>query len=362
MTRRPPRARYLAPLVVVAAFIAGCSAVGATPTHHPSAKPSPAPPLVAPPLVLAEHLVTQEGLAIALASNVLQTQLQLVSDASDDSPLVACTALSGGGAKKVTDWSGTSAARTLTDVTYYDTGCAHPYLTARATATQAGDSDNLAASVAYTGSAGAALGTLVTTASATFSGNGLVLEGTGTLTRAAAAPVSLGLACQAASDTVLNCQGGVAQSFPTLTKSVGSITPLTLTVGANASDPITFQGTGNSTATAAPGSLSITSPDGAHLVISGATTATGSSVTTGQAGGFVLFPPTPTGWTITDAADDVSFTIAVTDNTTRALTGSVTQLSTKRTLATLSVDQSGTGTITYLGQKPAAVDSWTLTN
>jgi hypothetical protein len=361
MTRRSPRARYLAPLLVAAVFIAGCSAVTASPTHYASSTPSAAP-VVAAPLLLAEHLVTQEGLAIALASNVLQTQLQLVSDASADSPTVACTPLSGGGAKKVTDWSGTDASRTLTDVTYYDTACAHPYLTARATANQVNDSETLAASVAYTGSSGAALGTLVTTASATFAGAGISLEGTGTLTRATAAPVSLGLACQAASDTVLNCQGGVAQSFTSLGKSVGSITPLSLTIGADASDPITFAGTGNSTATAAPGALSITSPDGAHLAIAGATTAAGSSATTGQAGGFVLFPPTPTGWTITDAADDVTFTIAVTDNATRALTGSVTQVSNKRTLATISVDQSGTGTITYLGQKPSPVISWTLTN
>jgi hypothetical protein len=54
------------------------------------------------------------------------------------------------------------------------------------------------------------------------------------------------------------------------------------------------------------------------------------------------------------------FSISVIDNTTRALAATVTQLSTRKVLATLSLDQSGTGTVTYLGQKPAPVTSWLL--
>ena len=103
------------------------------------------------------------------------------------------------------------------------------------------------------------------------------------------------------------------------------------------------------------------SPDAAHLAIQGATPAAAATTASGQAGGFVLFPPTPTGWTVTDPAGDVSFTINVVDDTTRSLTATVTRLSTKKTLATLALDQSGTGTITYAGQKPAPVTSWTMT-
>jgi hypothetical protein len=64
---------------------------------------------------------------------------------------------------------------------------------------------------------------------------------------------------------------------------------------------------------------------------------------------------------VTDAAGDVSFEIGVVDNTTRSLTATVTQLSTKKMLASLALDQSGTGTISYVGEKPAPVISWTLT-
>ncbi|MES2171458.1 MAG: hypothetical protein V4479_12175 [Actinomycetota bacterium] len=337
--------------------LAGCTAVAPSTSPTPTAGVTPA---ISPALAVAERLVAQEGLAIALASNVLQTQLLIVSDASDDSP-TGCTALTGGGSHAVSGWGGSSDSRTLTETVYYDAACAQPYLSAQATAAQSGDDETLAATVAYTGTAGAALGSMTTNAHASFGGTGIALEGTGTFTRKGVGPVSLGLACTSQSDTVLDCQGGVSQDFPALKKAIGSVTPLTLTIGGDVSDPITFQGSGNSSAVSAPGTLSIASPDSANLALQGATAKSGAILTSGQAGGFVLFPPTPTGWTITDAAEDVSFTISVTDDTNRSLTGTVTRLSTRKSIATLAVDRSGTGTITYAGRKPLAVGSWMLT-
>ena len=312
-------------------------------------------------LSLATHLVAQEGLAVALASNVLQSQLLLVQDATSDSPATNCTALSGGGAHRVSDWGGSSDNRTLTDTIYYDGACAVPYLAAHATVITTDSGATASASVAYSGMSGKALGTLTTSAVAALAGSGINLEGTGTFTRPGSGPASLGLACQSTSDTQLNCQGGVAQDFAGLGHSVGSITPLQLTTNGDLSSPITFQGSGNSTAVASLGALSIVSPDAANLAITGATPKAGSSTVAGRAGGFVLFPPTPTGWTITDKAQDVSFAITVTDNTTRALSATVTQLSSKAVLATLALDKSGTGTITYLGDTPAPITSWILT-
>jgi hypothetical protein len=357
-------------VVVVAATLAalaGCTAGGTTASASHSATLTPSPtPTVPAKLVIAEHLVTQEGLAIALASNVLQSQLTLVEDALADGPVSSCTALTGGGAHRVTGWGGTSSARTFTDTIYYDTACTKPYLAAAASVHPSDSGATATATVAYTGATGASLGSLTTGATANFVGNGINLEGTGIFTRAAGAggatsPVSLGLACQSQSDTVLNCQGGVTQDFAGLGHSLGSITPLQLTIGSDTSQPIGFQGSGNSTAVAGLGALSIASPDAATLSIQGATPTAGTVTTSGQAGGFVLFPPTPTGWTVTDAAGDVSFEIGVVDNTTRSLTATVTQLSTKKVLASLALDQSGTGTISYVGEKPAPVISWTLT-
>jgi hypothetical protein len=371
MPRRTRRPRFGAPVIAalaltVAAALAGCTSAGpaasGSPTTHSSSTPSASKTASAAQakLDVAAHLVTQEGLAIALASNVLQTQLLLVQDANADGP-VGCTALTGGGAHAVSGWGGSSEARTLTDTIYYDGGCSTPYLVATASVNTTDSGATAAASVAYTGTAGAPLGTLTTSANASFAGSGINLEGTGTFTRAGAGPVSLGLACQSASDTVLNCQGGVTQDFAALGHALGSITPLQLTIGGDVSNPISFSGSGSSTAVAPLGALSITSPDAATLAIAGASPAASTLTTSGQAGGFVLFPPTPTGWTITDAADDVVFTISVVDNTTRSLTATVTQISTKKVLAKLALDRSGTGTVTYAGQKAAPVESWMLT-
>ncbi len=353
MPGRPER--LLIPLAILA--LAGCTS--APPVQTPTATVSHAPAVPAA-LALAERLVTQEGLAIALASNVLQTQLLIVEDGSADSP-AGCTALAGGGSHAVSGWAGSPDSRTLTETVYYDGACAQPYLTAQATAAASGDDETVTATVAYTGTAGGSLGSMMTNAHASFAGAGISLEGTGTFTRKGAGPVSLGLACTSQSGTVLDCQGGVSQDFPALKKAIGSVTPLTLTIGGDVSEPITFQGSGNSSAVSAPGTLSIASPDATTLALQGATPKSGAIVTAGQAGGFVLFPPTPTGWTITDTADDVAFAISVTDDTNRSLTGTITRQSTKKTLATLAVDRSGTGTITYAGQKPLPVGSWMLT-
>jgi hypothetical protein len=261
----------------------------------------------------------------------------------------------------VSEWGGSSDTRTLTETIYYDGACAVPYLVARATVVTTDLGATASASVAYSGLNGVALGTLTTSANASLAGSGINLEGTGTFARAGSSPASLGLACQSASDTQLNCQGGVAQDFTELGRSVGSITPLQLTTNGDLSSPITFQGSGNSTAVSSLGALSIVSPDASNLAIKGATPKPGSSTAAGQAGGFVLFPPTPTGWTITDKAQDVAFAITVTDNTSRALSATVTELSSKAVLATLTLDKSGTGTITYLGDTPAPITSWILT-
>ena len=365
-----PRRREL--LLSVAATLAltgmlgaltGCTAAGTAPSSPKDPTPTTsASPAVSPQVMLAERVVTQEGLAIALASNVLQTQLLLVQDSFSDSSSTGCTALTGGGAHRVSERGGSNAARTLTDTVYYDTGCAMPYLVAVATVNNTGSEATAQATVAYTGVAGAILGSLATSARASFSGNQINLEGTGSFTRAGAGPVSLGLACQSVSDTLLNCQGGVAQDFVALNKAIGSVTPLQLTVGGDVSNPISFSGSGNSTAVAALGTLSIMSPDAATLAIQGTIPVTGTVTTSGQAGGFVLFPPTPTGWMVTDTADDVSFTISVIDDTSRSLIATVTQLSTKKVLASLQLDRSGTGTMTYAGQKPESVTSWMLSN
>jgi hypothetical protein len=349
-------------LVATAALaLAACtSAPGASPSSsgsHATPTPTATP---ASSLEIATRVVTQEGLAIALASNVLQTQLLLVSVATADGP-ASCTALPGGGSHRTTAWSGPDSAKQVTEVVYYDASCGAPYTTASATV-DAADTDSATAKVDYLGKDGKPLGTLTTQAHADT--NSLNLEGLGTFTPAdtSVAPASLGLAChlEDGSEDVLDCQGGITQNLPSLKLSVGSITPLTLSLGSELTDPITFTGSGNSTATGALGALSIVSPDNTNLAIQGASPVAGSITTTGQAHGFGPFPTTPTGWTVADATDDVTFSITLVDDTSRTLTGTVVQTSTKKPLATLQLDQSGTGTVTFGTAAPTPVVSWLL--
>lgn len=364
-----PKSALFAVLLLSAATLTGCVPAASTSATHSATSSSTATASAAPKstisadLLQAEHLVTQEGLAIALASNVLQSQLQLVQDALAEGPATDCTGLPGGGAHKLTQWDGEENNRSLTDITFFDGNCTQQYMSSQATVGQ-GDNDTISAkaTVAYTDPGGKAIGTMTTDANATLTDAGINLAGTGTFTRTGFPTVSLGLACQAESETALDCQGGVTQDFAGLKHSLGSITSLHLTLGSDPQNsPLPFQGSGNTVAVAAPGALSIGS-DGTHLSINGATAGAGDAATSGQAGSFSLFPPTPTGWTITSASGDVSFTINVTDDTSRALTATITQASTKKTLATLAVDRSGTGTITYAGQKPSPVGGWLLTD
>lgn len=360
--------RHILPIALLAAAaiaLAGCTTgpvaspsssrtAGASRTASPTASAASATDI-------AVRTVTQEGLAIALASNVLQGQLLLVDAATSDGVEPGCQTLPGGGGHIVTNASGPDSARQVADTVYYDSACTRPYMNMTATVAISNGDSTATAKVDYVGASGAALGTMTTDAHADL-GSGIDLEGLGTFTPAGGGtPVSLGLACQFVDDHHLNCQGGIAQDFSALRVAIGSITPLSLTIGDDLPDPITFTGSSNSTATGALGSLSIGSPDRTNLAIQGATPAAGSTTSTGQAHGFVPFPPTPTGWTVTDTAHDVAFKLDLVDDTSRALTGTVTRASTQQSLATLSLDQSGTGTITYAGQKAAPITSWLLT-
>ena len=112
---------------------------------------------------------------------------------------------------------------------------------------------------------------------------------------------------------------------------------------------------------AGPKDLSVGTGPGHSLVLTGGARRVGSEATSGHAGGFSLFPPTPTAWTGTNKGAGQVFNIAVTDDTSRRLQGSVTALGTGQQLAVIAVDRSGTGTIRYRGSNTAtAVTGWVL--
>ena len=69
------------------------------------------------------------------------------------------------------------------------------------------------------------------------------------------------------------------------------------------------------------------------------------------------FSPTPTGWTVTDSTDGT--VCSLTLGSTTQLTGTVATAA-GASLAQLTLDQSGSGTITYAGGSSSPITNWTL--
>ena len=299
--------------------------------------------------LIAQRELAQTGMAIGLASTVLQSQF-LVFD-----QLLAgngCAPQPGGGSARLTGSSSVTV--------YYDNQCTRPYVVAT---TQVAGELALSETATYDGTDGTVIGTMTLNETAVLGDSSVNLYGLGVFTPASGArtPVQLGVYC------VLNatggngqCAGAIAQDFPNLGMAIGAVTPLSVSVsiGNPQAGPATF--TGGGTAVTGPlGSLQLTNPSPTSLVIHGGTDYATTTVT-GGAGAFELFPPVPTTWTLTDASHDEVYQIALTDNTSRNLTMTVKQVSTGLTLAAGTIDQSGSGTITYSDGSTSAITNWTL--
>jgi hypothetical protein len=122
-----------------------------------------------------------------------------------------------------------------------------------------------------------------------------------------------------------------------------------------------FGSSGSSVVSGALGALQVTAPTTQTLEITGGTPY-GTATLDGYAGGFSMFPPTPTGWTVIDQAHDQKFNITVGDNATRNLSGTITRISTGATLATIALDRSGTGAVRFSDGGVVAVTNWLQAN
>lgn len=310
---------------------------------------------------VAQRELAQAGLSIGLGFNVLQSQEAIIISSGNGFP---CNAFNGGGSVQAGD---TQFKATV----YYDSNCTRPYIVGNITSlTQlTSDSGTITETATYYGPDGKTLGTLALNMMIVdeMSGGqltGVKLNGLSVFTPATGSqtPVQLGLYCevQGLGGVFTNspCSGAVAQDFPALGIAVGSVIPITMN-GTTTSGG-TFAG-GGSTVNGPMGSLVLTNPTPASFVIQGGTPF-GTIATSGSAAAFSLFPPTPTGWSVTDTGHDLKFEISVVDNVARTLSLTIKQVSTGKTLATGTTDQSGTGRITYSDGSSAAITSWTLEN
>lgn len=306
---------------------------------------------------IAERELAQTGLAIGFASTVLQSQFLLVVV---DSNGQQCQTLPGGVGSGQSGPAGIALA-TL----YYDNACTKPYLAAGlATAgTNLGNSvSRITEPATYYGLDGSVIGSMALTETIDLGhSNMTILSGVGLFKAAnGAPPVQLGVYCSYANAGGSSpCAGGIAQDFPSLGIAIGAVTPLTLTTQASdPNHPVSFTGGGTSQ-TGPLGSLTLNLASETSLVIQGGTIF-GSTTASGGAAAFTLFPPTPTSWTLTDAAHDREFRISVVDDTTRNLTLQIVAISTGAAVATGGIDQSGTGSITFSDGSKAPITSWTI--
>jgi|GEM_PF-2300639 len=315
--------------------------------------------------LIAQHALAQQGMAIALASTVLQSQLQVLGVLTADGAPNAtpCTTLVGGGSVQSLP-VGQNAPRKVG--IYYDFTCQRPFVVADIATfvnNAAQQRYDLAGTVAYYGPTGTALGVLALQETAVIGGaSDPYVAGLGTFTPTnGATPVRLGLTCTVPSSfSSLPCSGGVMQNVPSLARAIGSVTPLVLQVS-DLNAPVSFTGSSGSLTVGSLSSLILSAPTATTLAITGGA-AFGTSTQQGSAATFSLFPPTPTGWSVTDVSHDMKFELNVVSNTVRNSVATIKTISTGQLLATLSLDQSGTGTVTWSDGSTYAVTSWMFAN
>jgi hypothetical protein len=347
---------------LVTAIGAGTSTITAT-SEGVTSSPTVITVTVSPALI-EQRVLAQQGLAIALASTVLQSQLYTLITLALQADDNGCTALPGGGALK---YLSRTSVIPFQIAFYFDAACARIYMKETVTTFTADDNlgnFHIIANALYTGPTGTALGSIAFDESANGvafgTGNQLLgtVNGLGIYTSLTGAPsVQLGLNCNLAAGghNIGICQGGIAQNFAGLSAAYGSVT--TLALDSTNAGVLTLSGTSLLTSTA--GALTLTQPTATSMVVNGGSTY-GTTADGGSAASFTLFPPTPTGWTVTDTTHDQVFTISVADNNVRNLVGTLKRISTGATLATIALDQSGTGTITYSDNTAAPITSWML--
>jgi hypothetical protein len=191
------------------------------------------------------------------------------------------------------------------------------------------------------------------------------LAGVGTFTPVSGPKIQMGLACRIPkSGTSESCIGGLAQNFPKIGKAIASLTPMTLsrtTIGDKTK--VTFTESAPPKLVTGPlSTLGLVLNSANKLVITGPAVQYGTDTVDGSTADFIPYPPKPTVWNVIAAARGGRFDLALADATKHTYTGTVKQLPGGAKLAQISLDQSGSGSITYSDGSSAKISHWTLAN
>lgn len=346
---------------------------------------SPSAYAAVPQTLILQRALAQQGLAVGLATILLESQLQAFFGFL--LPVNRCQSLAGGGAIKPITQKITATAFSGRVRVYFDATCTKLYLDEILSMTLvAGTTYAISATAQVYNKGGTKVGTLVVSKNTRISiptpttirlvGNQIfqpaitgaakvVLATSCELPRTASAPAQsarsmLADFAQPAAGNAITCSAAIAQDFALIGKATGSVTQVTLNI--LDSGKVTFtQAAPAKLVTGAIGALAVKVNAAGVVSIAGTQTQLGTTALAGQASQLALFPPKPVNWTVADKVHGVKFTIALLSDTTRALSGAIRTSANNAIIAPIALDQSGSGTIKYSNGLTAPITSWVLT-
>jgi len=307
------------------------------------------------------RVMTQLGLETPLALNLLQSTIDIIDNFNVSPP--ACTKLISAGSIETLSVQkiATDEYSSKIDV-YFDAACKKPYFEAAVTVKLNVKSEilSIAETATYFQANRKTLGKLAVSSTFAVGTDFETIIGLGKFAPVGGQPAAeVGFACAiptSGTSLSVKCQSGVAQTFKSLNLSIASVVPFTVTAASNADGAkITFKGTASDVRTGPAGSLSITAPAAGELGIGGGGTVYTSTALSGSYAKFVLFPPSPSNWSVTDKKGNAAFSAKVVAGASRGIVATVKEISTKDQLASLKTDETGTGKVTYSDGSSAAV-------
>ena len=327
---------------------------------------APLPSNAAPPSqIVEEHLVAQAGLSVGFTWSAVAQFFGTLAGTSS-----TCTPAFGGtnsGTLGLSETAGSTGV--FIGTIFFDGACQKPYFVSDLQVPVDGVSFDIIASTAQMlAPNGAVLGVFSQAQEFQSSGSTIFLNSKGTYKAVAGVgqpPVRTGLGCtisSAGASDVFSCHEGVAQDFPALKMSLGTIANITLVLTqiSGTKYSVVVSGSTAKLATGKLGGLSITTTGPSSIGFQGQATIVGGGSTSGSSPVFGAIPPASTTWTFNDAPHVTKFSISTASNQTSS--GKVIDTTTHATLATFEVDESGTGTITYSDKSKAKITNWTLSD
>jgi hypothetical protein len=344
--------------------------------------------------LIEQRILAQQGLSIGLATIILESQVEAFVGLEFYN-VGDCNKIPGGGGFQIVSRSFNAKGFAGHVKIFFDDGCNALYLDETLNFTLVSITPttySFPATIGVYSKAGAKVATLSLTAMlSTPTAISVKLAGIATLSPTNRLPaVQIGLTCEIpfsnpgpttvadaifhsvfivrpsqlpVTTTDIDCVEGIAQNFPIIGMATASVTPMTLHLIDHGTGiiKVTFSQTSpGKLSTGAIDALSVAINKNGKVLINGVSPPYGFDTFGGEAANFVLFPPKPTLWDITDSEHNAKFSIALDSNTTRTLTGKIAPLAGGTALAAINVDQSGSGFIIYSNGLKAAISGWAV--